>query len=290
MRILVTGASGFIGGHLCRALEAAGHTVVRVLRKPPPGARDTVQADFADVPPREWWQPQLAGMDAVVNAVGILRENGRQTFDALHHRAPAELFAAAHAAGVPVIVQVSALGVDDTAFTAYQRSKKGADDALRALPVAGAVVQPSAVYGPGGSSTAMFDLMARAPLLALPDGGRMLMQPVHVDDVVAGIVAVLGAPPKPVQTLHFAGPEALSFRDFLARLRTALGVRSPLRTLPMPASLFRLGASMAGIVPASPLDADTAAMLLAGNHTSRNALPSLLGRPPRAVEAFRGGA
>ena len=92
-----------------------------------------------------------------------------------------------------------------------------------------------------------------------------------------------------MRTLHFAGPEAMSFREFLTRLRAALGVRSPLRTLPMPAPLFRLGASLAGLVPASPLDADTAAMLLAGNRTDQNALPALLGHAPRAVEAFVAG-
>ncbi len=285
-RILVTGASGFIGGTLVRALQARGDTVVRVLRHPPTDARDVLQADFAAVPGRDWWQPRLAGIDAVVNAVGILREDRQRSFRALHTEAPVELFHACAAAGVPVVVQVSSLGADESGFTAYQRSKKAADDALRSLPLAGAVVQPSAVYGPGGSSTAMFNTMARAPVLALPDGGRMAMQPVHVADVVAGILAVLDQPPKPVRTLHFAGPEAMSFRDFLARLRAALGVRSPLRTLPMPAPLFRLGASLAGVVPASPLDGDTAAMLLAGNRTDQNALPALLGRPPRAVEAF----
>src|SRR6187401_2772570 len=124
MHVLLTGASGFIGRAIAQALLARGHQVVPVLRRPGPDAGAIVHADFATVPTRDWWLPRLAGIDAVVNAVGILREQAGQSFRALHTDAPVELFHACAQAGVPIVVQVSALGADDRARSAYHRSKK----------------------------------------------------------------------------------------------------------------------------------------------------------------------
>jgi len=286
MRILLTGASGYIGRAIAHALRARGHAVVRVLRRPPAGAADVVQADFADRPACDWWVPRLAGIDAVVNAVGILREQRGQAFRALHTEAPAELFRACAQAGVGMVVQVSALGAQAGARSAYHLSKKAADDVLRSLPLRGAVVQPSLVYGSGGPSAALFNKLAVAPVLPFPAGGRMAVQPVHLDDVVAGIVRLLEAPPPSVQTLHFAGPRPLELRAYLAELREALGEPGRQWIVPVPAPLFRAGAAMAGHLPGSMLDADTADMLLAGNATRDNALPQLLGRDPRAPRDF----
>ena len=286
MRILLTGASGFIGRAVAQALRERGHEVRRVLRHPPAGATDVVQADFDGVPRRGWWAAHLAGVDAVVNAVGILREQAGQSFRALHTEAPVELFQACASSGVRTVVQVSALGADENARSAYHRSKKAADDVLRALPLAGAIVQPSLVYGPGGSSAALFNKLAVAPVLPFPRAGRMRVQPVHVDDVVQGIVRLVEEPPLSVATLAFAGPEAMPLRDYLAQLRAALGEPRRQWVLPMPEGLFRSGAAIAGHVPGSMLDADTADMLLAGNATEHNALPELLRRAPRSPRDF----
>ena len=286
MRVLLTGASGFIGRAAAQALRQRGHEVVRALRHPPVDDAQALQVDFAQVPQRDWWIPRLAGIDAVVNAVGILREQRGQPFDALHTRAPIELFHACAAAGVGTVVQVSALGADASARSAYHRSKRAADDVLRALPLRGAVVQPSLVYGPGGTSAALFNKLALAPLLPFPQGGRMEVQPVHIGDVAAGIVHVLEHPPAAVATLHFAGPAPLQLRDYLAQLREALGEGGRQWILPLPSALFRAGAAVAGHVPGSMLDRETADMLLAGNASPDNALPSLLERTPLAPRDF----
>lgn len=284
MRVLLTGATGFIGRAVAQALQQRGHAVVRVQRRA--GAGEVLQADFAQVPARDWWTPRLAGIDAVVNAVGILREHGVQSFAALHARAPAELFHACAAAGVGTVVQISALGADASARSGYHRSKREADEVLRALPLRGAIVQPSLVYGPGGSSAALFDQLAVTPVLPFPQGGRMRVQPVHVDDVVAGIVALVEAPPARITTLPFAGPVPIELRAYLADLRAAMGEARRQWVIPMPAALFRAGAAIAGRVPGSMLDAETADMLLAGNATEANALPALLGHAPRAPRDF----
>jgi uncharacterized protein YbjT (DUF2867 family) len=266
-------------------LRERGHTVVPALRRPA-AQGESVQVDFADMPPRAWWRPRLAGIDAVVNAVGILRERPGQRFAALHGEAPAELFRACADAGVQAVVQVSALGADAGARSAYHRSKKAADDVLRTLPLRAAIVQPSLVYGPGGTSAALFNQLALAPLLPFPAGGRMAVQPVHLDDLVAGVVRLLESPPPGVQTFVFAGPRPLALRDYLAQLRSALGEPGRLRVVPVPPLLFRATAALAAHLPGSMLDAETADMLLAGNATDRNGLPAVLGHAPRAPRDF----
>src|SRR4051812_48361798 len=106
MKVLLAGASGFLGGRLLDALAADGHDVVAAGRRPPPGwdGRAFVAVDFAAAPPPQWWTPHLAGVDVVINAVGILREVPRQGFDRLHTDAPRALFEAAAAAGVRLVV------------------------------------------------------------------------------------------------------------------------------------------------------------------------------------------
>lgn len=286
MRVLLTGATGFIGQALARALAQRGHEVVRVMRQPRREDAPSVQADFATVPTRHWWLPRLADVDAVVNAVGILRERGTQTFQALHTDAPVELFEACALVRVPLVVHISALGADDQAQSRYHRSKKAADDALRRLPLRSVIVQPSVVYGAGGASARLFNRMASAPLLPLPRRGAMQVQPVHLDDVVQGLVAAIETPPREPQTIVFSGPQPLALGDYLGRLRRQLGFAGRLRVVAMPQPLFRLGATLAGWLPGSMLDAETAGMLLRGNAASDPAFARLLGREPRPVDAF----
>jgi uncharacterized protein YbjT (DUF2867 family) len=291
VRVLVTGASGFIGRAVAEALLRQGHDVVCAARRPQSfavAARqcDTLPVDLAQVPAVDWWLPRLARLDAVVNAVGILREQGAQTFRALHAEAPIALFQACAKAGVPVVVQISALGADAEAQSRYHLSKKAADDCLRELPLRSAIVQPSLVYGPGGASAKMFNQLAAMPLLALPQRGSMLVQPVHRDDVVDGVLALLHSPPQRQCTIAFVGPQPLALRDYLAQLRAALAIGGRLRVLRLPEFLFRWVAAIAGRLPGSSLDSETAAMLLRGNAGPNEPFARLLGRTPRAVESF----
>lgn len=286
MRILIIGASGFIGRALAAQLRRRGHQVVAASRWPGGASQqEHVAVDFAQAPSAGWWASRLAGVDAVVNAVGILRESGGQRFDALHTQAPVQLFRACAAAGVPVVVQVSALGADHDAQSGYHRSKRAADEVLRSLPLRGAIVQPSLVYGVGGQSAGLFDRLAALPVLALPQRGQVEVQPVHVQDVVDGVVALLEAPPAGMPTIAFAGPEPLSLREYLARLRRRLGWGGAL-VLPFPPALFLALASLAAHMPGSFLDRDTAGMLLRGNAAPARDFEALLQRRPRPVEDF----
>jgi len=291
MRILLTGATGMIGGAIARALLDQRHELVCAVRDPArlslrrPGCH-ALAADFAAVPPADWWRPHLEGIDAVVNAVGILREQRGQTFDALHHRAPAELFRACAAAGVRCVIQVSALGADADAVSHYHRSKRAADDVLRALPLRGAIVQPSLVFAPHGASAGLFMGLASAPLLLMPQRGGMPVQPVHLEDVVDGVLALLRRPPPGMETVAFTGSRPLALRDYLRLLRSQLRLGPGPWVGPLPAGLFVAGARLASHLPGSVLDEETAGMLLRGNAGPVEPFERLLGREPRDPAGF----
>ena len=174
MRILLTGATGFIGGHLAGALRAAGHRVLEVRRRATDPANH-IEADFARDVNAAFWRDKLAGVDCVINAVGILREHGEQTFERIHTRAPRALFEACAQSGVRRIIQISALGADD-GTSGYFRSKHEADLYLATLTLDWTIVQPSVVYGPGGTSARLFTMLASLPLIPLPGEGRQALE------------------------------------------------------------------------------------------------------------------
>lgn len=308
MNILVTGASGFIGRALVAALAARGHVVHAAVRAgvtrdgPRAGAVGgdrggpalcasprvrAVPADFTqDVVPAAW-HDRLAGIDAVVNVVGILRERGAQTFARLHVDAPIALFDACRARGIRRVVQVSALGADEHATSAYHLTKRAADAALLERIPSAWVAQPSLVHGPGGASARVFEALASLPLIVVPAQARATLQPIHVDDLVAALCALVEREPPGGRggRVALVGPEPLMLRELLARLRSALGL-PPTRVVVVPAALVAAGAALGDVVRGALLDRDTLAMLVRGNAADCAATTRLLGRPPRPVRSF----
>jgi uncharacterized protein YbjT (DUF2867 family) len=287
--IFLTGASGFIGRRLASALELAGHQVIRAVRTPPEGAQAArgraVAVDFvADVDP-EIWRRRLDGVDVVVNAVGILRESGRQTFDAIHERAPRALFEACVLAGVKRIVQVSALGADERAASGYHLSKRRADDFLARLPVDWVIVQPSLVFGVEGTSARLFATLASAPWIPLPGRGEQAIQPIDVHDAIDALVALVTRREPARVRVALVGPAALTLREFLIRLRAVLELGRA-RCVSVPMGLVRLAAWIGAWRRDSLLEPDTLDMLARGNTADAAATRTILGREPREVERF----
>jgi uncharacterized protein YbjT (DUF2867 family) len=283
MKVLLTGASGFIGSHLAVALRAAGHRVMETRRQ----VRDAsaqVQVDFTRAIRVEDWIDKLAGVDCVINAVGILREHGSQSFERIHTQAPCALFKACALSGVRRVIQISALGAD-RGGSGYFKSKRLADECLVQLDLDWTIVQPSVVYGPGGTSARLFSLLASLPITPLTGRGEQQLQPIHIDDLVEAVLAALEHPNTYRRRVALVGPAPLALRDFLGRLRSSLGLQRTI-SIGMPMSLMRASASIAQINPRSLLDRETLEMLEAGNIADPSQTTALLGRPPRAVETF----
>src|SRR5688572_6274915 len=290
MNIYLTGASGFIGQGLMRSLDKRGHAVICGMHRSLPTLESASCAgmetvDFAaDTEPAAWMK-RLRGVDVVVNAVGLIREREKQRFDALHTYAPIALFTAAVSAGCRRIVQISALGADEHARSRYHLSKKAADDFLATLPVDWVIARPSLVFGPGGQSARLFTMLASLPWIPVPGRGEFEVQPIHVDDLVEAIVALIEAPTSQRRVVPLVGPHPLSFEEFLAELRRAMEL-SPTRFIRVPRTLMRLAARLLGYMRGSVLDRETLEMLFRGNSADVSATRELLGREPRQVQAF----
>ena len=282
MNILLTGSTGFVGHTVAAALTRAGHTVHGGVSPRQRTVLPTqVTMDFARDTTPDVWLPRLVGIDAVVNAVGVLRDSSARPIDAVHQHTPTALFTACAQAGIQRVVHISALGIEGSS-TRYASTKRAADAHLLGLVAQGslsaAVLRPSVVFGKGGDSSALFMNLARLPVALFP--GPMLtarVQPVSVHDLAAGIVALMGPALQTQGIIECAGPEALTMGAFIASLRQQLG-HSPATVLRLPQPLTTLSARLGDAVPQSPWCSETLAMLGSDNVGNPAVFEQLLGR------------
>ena len=287
MRIRITGAGGFIGSHLANAMQAAGHEVTACVRTPESlhwnrSALSVIEADFSCDHQVSDWLSRLTGIDVVINCVGIIRESGNQTFDALHTQAPIALFSACKAAGVKRVMQLSALGADETAFSQYHLSKKAADDHLMSLDLEWAIVMPSIVYGPGAKSMALFRAVSGLPFIPLIDSGEQAIQPIHIDDLTRAIVQLVETKSPIGIRVEMVGPRPVAMAELYTKLRRWLGLGQP-RFISIPYGLALHGARWGGFLGNTPMTAEAVQMLRNGNVADVSGFIDRFGFRPRSL-------
>lgn len=272
MKILLTGATGFIGGHLAKALQHKGYSIIPISRHHGYDANHMLRAQD--------WLAVLDGVDCVINAMGIIRETGRQSFARIHTQAAVALFAACQIKSIKRVIQISALGADDSALTPFLTSKKQADDYLRLGDGEWIVLRPSLVYGNGGASSAMLRRIAGLPLIPVIDKGEQMLQPVAINDLVDSVMQCIHSQ-HTRQTLDLVGPVPISYIDWLQLMRQQLG-KSPAATVKIP---FQCALVIAGFARhLSPLmQPDNLRMLQQGNTADVSPLANFIGRMPRSV-------
>ncbi len=297
MRVLLTGATGFIGGHIDRELRRRGHTVRAVSRRPDrqrsaPG-REWVRGDFMSDQTAEAWAPHLEDVQALVNAAGIIRETPRVAFEPVHAAAPIALFEAAATADIARIVQVSAAGARADSPFRFLATKARADAAALQGPVDATVLRPSLVYGHEGLSADLFRTLASLPVVPLVGDGSQPFRPVLVDDVARLVVDALEADAMPTGLFEVGGEERLTLRELLLALRAWLdGERDPQSpawtrgpTLPTPVPLVRVAALAGDLTGRGPLDSDMLGMLLSSEAADLTPLRDAFGSVPPGLRA-----
>jgi uncharacterized protein YbjT (DUF2867 family) len=292
-RTAVLGGSGFIGRYVVKRLAARGEVIAVGCRNAEAAKHLKPLGDVGQIAPLnvgigdETLLPAfLAGNDSLVNCVGILREAGGQTFELVHHTAPARLARFAREAGVDRFVHISAIGADPRSSSAYARTKAAGEQAVRdAFPTV-TILRPSVVFGPEDQFFNRFATRAMfSPVLPLIGGGETRFQPVYVGDVADAVVTCLADPATAGRTYELGGPKIYTFREVLELVLHE--IRRKRRFVDLPFGLAAVQAKFMSILPSPPLTPDQVELLKVDNIVSSGALTlASLGLTPTPTEVI----
>jgi len=232
MKVLITGASGFVGRAVSEAVILEGHSVRRMARgiRPQDAGTDWVKGSV--LCPEDLRQA-LDGCDAVVHLVGIIGEVGDQTFERVHHEATLRVVEAALACGVRRMVHMSALGTRPNAISRYHQTKWAAEEVVRSSGLAWTVFRPSLIYGPGDGFVGLFTRMSRwSPVLPVIGRGTSMLQPVAVECVAQAFARSLDSKAAVGTTYDLCGPQRLTMPQILRSILQTTGRRRGVVRIP----------------------------------------------------------
>ncbi len=226
MKIFLTGGTGFVGGHLRKALLANGHEIRLLTHKKGGVTGPGVEEVEGDVARPETFAANVNGCDATINLVGIIREfPGREaTFERLHVEATRNVIEAARAAGIRRHLQMSALGTRPGATSAYHRTKYRAEELVRGSGLDWTIFRPSIIFGPQDAFVNLLAGYIRGyPAVPVIGDGKYRIQPISADDVARCFTLALELPAAIGQTFELCGPDRLSYNEMLDVIGRALG-------------------------------------------------------------------
>ena len=288
MKVLLTGATGFVGREVLRQLHATGHEA-RVLVRHEKSAAERLPhpnsiAEFhhGDVTQPHSLAGAAQGCDAVIHLVGIISEFGNVTFERLHVESTRDIVAAAQREGVRRFIHMSALGTRANAASRYHQTKWAAEEIVRTSALDYTIFQPSVIYGAEDHFVNLFAKMARMlPVVPVIGSGTARLQPVSVKIVAACFVGALTNPACLKRTYEVCGPDQLTAVELLDCLFEVSGRKR--RKLRIPSAVARLQATVlettvgAFLHKPPPLTRDQVLMLQEDNVGDPSAVEELFG-------------
>ncbi len=271
MRILVTGATGFVGPAVVQRLVDDGHTV-RVLEHT---AGSSTELPSQEAVPGSMTDPEslrraVDGQDVVVHLVAILSGKPEE-FRTVMEQGTRDLLAAVREAGVRRFVLMSALGTTEETkdVVPYYGAKWQMEQDVKASGLEHVIFRPSFVFGRDGGALGQFKKIAKlAPVTPIVGPGTQRIQPIWLDDVAAYFAAAIEKPEAANRTFELGGPDVVTWNEFWSRLKQAQGAHWP--SVHVPFGLMRVPAAVLEKLPKPPVTRDQLKMLAAGDNVVSN--------------------
>jgi NADH dehydrogenase len=287
---VVFGATGFLGRRIVRHLLDHHFTVRAASRHPAPSTAVKDQGPAfaflcADVNDDESVVDAAAGAFAVVNAVSLYSERGRQTFESMHVRAAARVARHSRQLGVRRLVHVSGIGANPASTSRYIASRGRGEAAVRNEFPAAVIIRPAVMFGIDDSFvTPLAGLMRALPVFPLFGSGRTQLQPCCVEDVAEGIVRALVVA-EPARIYELAGPQIFTYQTLVRTIGEHFGFGGAL--VPVPFGLWHALAVITERLPYPPL-ARTQVELMELDNVASADCPGFptLGINPRSLGEF----
>jgi NADH dehydrogenase len=274
--IFVTGGTGFVGPRIVHALRDRDLPVRALVRRPDERAAETLGAwgaelaegDMTDV---DSLRRGVEGCETVVHLVAI-RQGNREEFERVMEQGTRDLVGAAEEAGVRRFVLMSALGTTEETkdLVPYYHAKWEQEQTLRGSGLEHVIFRPSFVFSGQGGILPTFRRLARlSPVTPIIGSGEQRIQPIWIEDVAAYFAEGVSRAEAANRTFELGGPDAVSWNEFWARLKQALGQRRP--SVHVPVGLMRVNALVTERLPGNiPLTRDLLTMLEHGDNVATN--------------------
>jgi uncharacterized protein YbjT (DUF2867 family) len=268
--ILVTGGTGFVGGHVVHELRGRNLPVRCLVRDLRRGAKlaalgcDLAEGDVTD--PLSL-RASVAGVDTVVHLVAI-RQGRREQFQRIMVEGTRDLLAAAKDGGVRRFVHMSALGTSEETkdLVPYYGAKWENEQQVAASGIPYVIFRPSFVFGTDGGILPTFVKLARlTPVTPIIGSGRQRIQPIWADDLAKYFAEAVERDDVVGRLFELGGPDVVSWTEFWKRLKRVRGIRRP--SLHIPVGLMKINALLTERLPGDiPLTRDLLKMLEHGDN------------------------
>lgn len=292
--LLITGATGYIGRHLISRLADQGERP-RCLVRNISRATSILPADKVELVQGDTTQPvslaaAVQGVDTIVHAAFITadqKQSAGNSYEKTNVEGTANLIKAAKNAGVKRIIEISGLGTKPDKPGSYMQGRYLAEKMLKDSGLEWTIIQPSVLFGKDAPFIkGLSELISSAPVVPLIGGGKVLFQPIYVEDVVTVIMKTLEDPAGTTgKTFIIGGPEYYSFTQVVDELLRTM--RKTRIKAPAPTVLVGVGAAvMEAVLPKPPLTRAAMTLFSFNNTTDLNSVERDFGFSPTSFTMY----
>lgn len=252
--VLVTGATGFIGGRLARRLVDAGIPVRAMARSASAAIAPGAELVIGDLTDRTSLEAACAGVSAVISCAAITGDKKAPPggYDVVNANGIGALAEAATAAGVGRLIHFGGIDTAGAKPGPYLTGRRRGEERIKAAGVPWTILQPSVQFGPGSPFIRAMAGLVKAPVAPVAGSGRTRIQMIHVDDVCRAAQDCLTGDGRLGRYVELGGPEAVEYDRVLDIIGGAMG-KAKVRKLHAPLALVRLQATLLQVLPNPPV-------------------------------------